>query len=233
MTNKALVAVCDILGFGDLVKYKPLQEIIDGPILDFKGLLDTLSKYRRLIGHVVFSDTVLIYSLSDDRHGYDNVIYVVTHLLAHPILYPMLRFRIGISYGDFYHSAEENIYVGKALIEAHELEKRQEWCGGALTEVAEERIKSEQCGLTYLTKYDVPTKGGKTESLLVINWTKAKHNVTDKQDSWLDRGEIMPILAEEKRVKIERYLKNTEQFHFDTCVPCKAHRNRLIKMEGE
>ena len=133
-----------------------MQEIIDGPIRDFEGLLDSLSNYKKLIGRVVFSDTVLIYSLSDDRYWYYCVIYAVTHLLAYPIKYPYLRFRIGIAYGDFYHDAEKDIYVGNAFIEAYELEKKQNWCGGALTKEVEERIKKENVDFYYLIKYDVP-----------------------------------------------------------------------------
>ena len=222
MNNKALVAVCDILGFGDLVKDRPLQEIIDGPIRDFKGLLDSLSNYKELIGCVVFSDTVLIYSLSDDKYGYEKVIYTVTHLLAAPIKVPHLRFRIGISYGEFYHDVQNSIYVGKAFTEAHDLEKRQKWCGGAFTKSAEEKITETNVNQYYLTQYEVPVKSDKTESCLVINWTLAKHDII-KDYGWLKRNYLFPLTEQE--IKIEHKLRNTEKFHMDKCVQCRTYRN--------
>jgi hypothetical protein len=239
MTNKAVVAVCDILGYGNLVKDTPLEEVINYHIENFRIVLaSSIPRFEslsvaptsdqvfreRLVGHVAFSDTVLIYSLADDLNGYKNVVDVVWGLLSRPILYPQLRFRIGVSYGDFYHNSEKNIYVGKALIEAYELEKRQEWCGGALTKPAEEKMGS----YALLTLYDVPVKLNKTESLLAINWTLAKHDVIDKADGWMPRDYGYAIPSTEEEIEIERKLRNTERFHFEKCVQCKAHRNNFL-----
>ena len=221
------------LGFSNLVKARPLQEVLDGNVQDFKELLRSISERvnkseqattkdifaKGPVGQAVFSDTVLIYSLSDDKIGYENVIYVVTHLLAAPIEIPHLRFRIGVSYGEFYHDVQNSIYVGKALIEAHALGKRQKWCGGAFTKSAEERINETDADRGYLTDYEVPVESNKTESHLVINWALAKHDII-KDYGWLERNYLFPLTEQE--IKIEHKLRNTENFIWISA--CSAER---------
>ena len=243
MTNKAMVAVCDILGFSNLVKERPLEEVINYHIKNYHIVLESSIPQVKnqstaptpldilkqgLVGFVSFSDTVLIYSLINERDGYRNVINAVTRLIAGPILWPEYRFRAGIAYGEFYQNSEKNIYVGKAIIEAYELEKKQEWCGGALTELAAEKTRNQFPDNYYLTQYEVPVKSHdshSTEPHLVINWTLADHDVIDKDYGWLKKNYGVPLT--EQQEKIERKLKNTEKFHFDKCNQCKAHRNYL------
>jgi hypothetical protein len=227
LTNKAMVAVCDILGFSDLVRQRPLDEMINYHIANYHNLIKasipSTSKDQQLVGVAVFSDTVLIFSLADNKHSYDQVIYSAVSILAQPMLYPEYRFRIGISYGDFYHDAEKSIYVGKALVEAHELERKQNWSGGALTKEAKEVIGDNH----FLTECSVPIKGDDEEvyqTHCVINWTLAEHDVITEQICWLNRNDYLVSLSEKKRQKIERMLQNTERFHNENCVQCGAVR---------
>jgi hypothetical protein len=242
MADKAMVAVCDILGFSNLVKEKPLKEILDLHIPNFHSLLkavvhtssgvlpsrDEIIK-NGYVGSAVFSDTVLIYSLIDELAGYHNVLVAVYALLAMPLQHPELRFRIGVSYGEFYHDPDNNIYVGKALIDAYELEKIQEWCGGALTKTAEDIIGSGYATTRdILVTYNIPVKSDslerKIETYTAINWTQAKHEIINSEYFWLERDYLPPLTAQQE--KIERKLKNTERFHYDICVQCRAHRKR-------
>jgi len=120
---------------------------------------------------------------------------------------------------------KNSVYVGKALIEAHELEKKQEWCGAAFTATAEERILEVGISNKYLIHYDVPIKDKDPELRLVIDWTKACHKPKDKQ-RWLYRNYGIPASDEQKdeQKKVERKISNTEKFHFDKCVQCRSVR---------
>ena len=238
ITNKAMVAVCDILGFSDLVRQRPLDEMINYHITNYHNLIKAsipkASKVyqsssqefvdQQLVGVAIFSDTVLIFSLVKHKRSYDQVIYAAASILAQPILSPEYRFRIGISYGDFYHDAANNIYVGKALIEAHELERKQNWSGGALTKEAKKIVGDNY----YLTDCSVPIKGGNGQTYqthCIINWTLAEHDVITEQTGWLNRSEYLSSFSENKRQKIKQILQNTELFHDEKCVQCRAMRN--------
>jgi hypothetical protein len=240
MVERAMVAVCDLLGFRELVKHSTFEELVGHHIPSILNVQKGIPRQEtsipptheqifrdRIVGHAFFSDTVLLYSLSEDKYGYENLITATMYLIAYPILWPEYRFRAGISYGEFYRDAENNVYAGKALVEAYELEKRQDWCGGALTRTAEGKISEANVHPYHLVPYDVPFKFCNTESHLVVNWTLAKHDAIDKEFGWLERSYTLPLTEQEKAV--ERKLINTEKFHFEKCVQCRAYRNYLAK----
>lgn len=148
MSSYAMVVVCDILGYSNLVKSSSLIELKDFHLKNINNIIKSaIHRYREiiespsrkeifqndLVGHTTFSDTIIFYSLSDDRDGYRNVLNAVYRLIAMPMFTPIYKYRVGISYGEFYHNQKENIYIGKALVEANDLEKVQQWSGAALT----------------------------------------------------------------------------------------------------
>lgn len=233
-----MVAVCDILGFSDLVRQKSLDEMVQYHIKNYHNLINasipkTSKVYQpssqefidqQLVEVAIFSDTVLIFSLADNKRSHDQVIYSAVSILAQPIiLYPEYRFRIGISYGDFYHDAAKNIYVGKALVEAHELERKQNWSGAALTKEAKDAIGDNY----YLTNYDVPIKENDeqiSQTHCIINWTLADHDVITELTGWLNRSDYLVSISEKKRQRIEQILQNTERFHYEKCNQCRVVR---------
>jgi hypothetical protein len=240
MVKKAMVAVCDILGFRELVKRSTFEELVSRHIPSILNVQKGIPKKEtsvpptheqifgeRLVGHVFFSDTVLLYSLSEDKYGYENLIAATAYLIAYPILWPEYRFRVGISYGEFYRDLEHNVYAGKALVEAYELEKSQDWSGGALTKTAERRIREVDAHSYYLVQYNVPFKFSNAESHLAVNWTLAKHDTIDKEFGWLARSYALRLTEQDKVA--ERKLINTEKFHLEKCVQCRAYRNYLAK----
>jgi hypothetical protein len=141
----------------------------------------------------------------------------------------LYRFRLGISYGEFCADAHNNVYAGKALVEAHELKRSQDWCGGTLTRTAEARIREVGVSQYYLVQYDVPFKFSSTESHLAVNWTLGKHDPVDKEVGWLERSYATPLTEGEKAA--ERKLINTEKFHLEKCVQCREYRKHLPKAQ--
>lgn len=254
-TTKKLVAVCDFLGFSNLVKKTPQETLINLDVNNFKSIFASSIRgypsqpiaatsdqiFFGAVGYAIFSDTVLIYSLSDDRYGYENVIRAAFTLLRKYLRDPRYRIRIGISYGEFHAEPENHIYVGKALIEAYQLEKAQEWCGAAFTKSAEKIIR-ESGARGYFTNYPVPKKPpqsqidnchnlalSRTEDHMVLNWTEGEtgKDCAFKMHGGLPRDYAGLSLSEQKRV--EQKLMNTEKFHFDKCKLCRIDRELAIK----
>ena len=232
-----MVAVCDVLGFGKMVEQSSSSELTQH-ISDLVKLLTyasippgdkTSDKFK--VGHAFFSDTVLLYSLTAGKYSFHDLISVITYLIAHPLKHPRYRFRAGIAFGDFYCDPRNNVYAGKALIEAHKLEKEQAWCGAALTEEAGNAIIDTDLYSRYLVKYDVPMKNGRSENHFAINWTQAGHGLIGEESGWLAREYDTSLTNEEKK-EIECKIKNTELFHFNKCVQCKAYRDRLRTSEN-
>lgn len=227
--DKAMVAYCDLLGFSSFVKSNTLKEAVNFLLKMKEGLKVYFKNYVSCqhgddkVGIVSISDSVIIYSLKDNEASHLKVIIAAYALLAKTIKYPQYRWRIGISHGDFFHDESKHIYVGKALIEAQELEKKQDWCGGILSETAAKKalaisaIKTEDI----IMQYDVPIKNSPPESYHVINWTRASHNWNNNISDVLPR-EFPASMTKNERADVERKLKNTEVFHNKICVCCRT-----------
>ena len=261
-----MVAVVDILGFKNLVSSKSPKQILEDyfPYL-LKAIYSAIHKKstpgeppslrelrdQNYVGFAWFSDTILLYSLEDNVPSYQKLIETVAWLLAHTVGTPELRLRAGIGYGEFIADTENDIYIGKALVEAYQLEKRQEWCGGAFTQTAKEMIPEECWGGKFgncsVIEYDVPVKPntdiigtrstetydeverykreireqGETEPLLAIDWMKVYRH--SKNSINLLRN-IDKSSTDPKDMK----LINTQEFHDEQCRWCRKKRNSAV-----
>jgi len=239
MSENRMVAVCDILGYSNLVREHSLQELIKYhlgnifnivessiPSNDKNSISPTQLDLLRtgIVGHVSFSDTVIIYSLNDDRDGRKNVLDAVYRLLCIPMNTPYYRYRVGIAYGEMHVDRDKGIYIGKALIEAHDLEICQEWSGASLTESAANMFKDYCPENSMLVDYDVPVKGNTTKRLTVLNWTLANHQIVRGQKNWMWRAEKGQRVSCYKKPEIEQKVRNTEKFHLDMCVQCNSQK---------
>ncbi len=245
MSNNAMVAVCDILGYGNLVKSSSLMELKDYHLKNINNIKKSAIHcfgeniesptpkevfQDGLVGHAVFSDTIILFSLSDDRNGHLNVLNAVYRLISMPMFTPIYRYRVGISYGEFYYNQKENIYkeniyIGKALVEANDLERVQQWSGAALTEAAANKFKDKYPENSMLVDYDVPVKLSSESThrkYIVVNWTLAEHPVIRENQNWMYREENKSKVHSYSNKDVEQKILNTEKFHSDNCVQCKA-----------
>ena len=240
MIQEKMVAVCDILGFSKTVERYTLQEIVNNSLSYLrKALYFSINekppppnppsfkdlKEQNKVGIAWFSDTILLYSLSNEDEHCRQVIKTVAWLLFSTMSTPETRIRAGISYG-FVHIDEKNeIYVGHPIINAFLLEKDQIWCGGCLDDQAEERIPKEvKINNTYdwyLTQYYVPLKSsqGKNPKLkFAIDWTRGLHNM--KTFNWSNTSnEPFPKEIQTRSDEISKW-RNTKQFHDSVCKRC-------------
>ncbi len=255
MANNAMVAVLDILGFKKLVHTLPLETITNDVLGYLRQALasaiyqcdtpsDTPSvdelKNQSRVGFAWFSDTLLFYTRNDNLEECQNLIQTVSWLIGHTVLVPGLRLRGGIAYGELFHDSINDIYIGKAIVDAYQLEKKQEWSGGAFTKSAKEKIPSQYCTGRYLDwpiiEYDVPIKPskdfgyrsndtygevekykqelrnqGETKRLLAINWTFQHVMPVNLLDN------LDPKYDD---AKAKHKLSNSQKFHDQVCRWC-------------
>lgn len=173
-----VVAFLDILGFKALIKNEDLKFIAD----KYRELLKIIEK---AVAHVnnntckyyVFSDSIMLISNDDSEDAFLDLIRFAWRVLQLSIFYK-LPIRGGISYGKIYFNESKNIFIGQAIVDAVQLESKQEWIGIMLDEKVSEKYenifsKERYLGEFYddlLCKYRVPLKNGIYSMSRVINW---------------------------------------------------------------
>ncbi|MCK4829946.1 hypothetical protein KA005_80230 [bacterium] len=123
----------DILGFSKFVENKSPQEVYD--VID--SALRSFSRWEELnqqFKTIYFSDTFLFYQ---EPKGYGDWafldVYAIGGMLLSALLAKEIPARGSITFGEFEIKADSTnkhqLYFGKALIEAYETEKREQWIG--------------------------------------------------------------------------------------------------------
>jgi len=231
-----MVAVCDILGFSNLVQKNDLSFVVNDNLSYLRQALhhsihhgdfpDDIPTLRDLllhenVGFAWFSDTLFFYGRDESDEANRRIIETVGWLMFETMMLPQLRIRAGISYGAIHVDTENSIYVGPAIIDAHRLEKIQLWSGGALTESACERISSDY---HWVVSYDIPilTSNNSIETIntLAINWTFGIHSRGAFEIPWSrDSNEPTQEYIDNHPDIVEKW-RNTRQFHRDVCRYC-------------
>jgi hypothetical protein len=248
MRKNYTIAICDILGFKDLVQKNPLAHVIKGAVLGFvrRALyhsihqedppndsisLEQLRNDARL-DLAWYSDSILLYTRDDTEECLGRLLSAIGWLLFFTTFSSGTHFRCGIAYGEMYIDPKESVYVGKPLIEAHNLEKSQVWSGGALTSTARDRVPRSwveyPCDY-FLVNYAVPCKAvTNSDKLLIerremfaIDWTRGLHLPRayihwskNKSKPSPDEWKTMPDICEK--------WMNVNRFHIEVCSRCKS-----------
>lgn len=239
MTHKKhMVAVCDILGFADRVRSRPLDEVVTASLGWFlKAMAHSLHKNgfpegppalpelrkHPLIGFDWFSDTVLLYTREDTDDHCRELCATIAWLTFETMLRSDVRVRCGLAYGEAHIDEANGIYVGRPIVEAHELEKAQIWAGGAFTESAVNRLpqiaRDGQAFDWFVVPYRVPLKREGGAANLAIDWTKGIHS--DFHLLWSpSRDEPTEEDWETSRGLCEKW-RNTVAFHNEVCFWCR------------
>lgn len=239
-----MVAVCDILGFGNLVKNNnpdDVAEYVFGWLRkalshsihkdDFPEDIPSLTAIQehRHIGLAWFSDTILLYTRNDTDMCIQALTSTLSWLVFASLFNENARIRCGVSYGPAVIDPENSVYIGDPIVEAFELEKQQQWVGGAYSEKAYSRIpdiaRQGQDPMWWIVPYDVPLKNGNSSRLLAVDWTWGIH----KADTLLfnfsqERAE--PSEEDWKSLPdICMKWKNTRKFHEDVCIWCSDRQH--------
>lgn len=234
------VAVCDVLGFSDLVNKTDLGTLVDDHLAKLQGCLSH-SIHKQIFSNQVpslteitahpkvgiawFSDTVLLYTREDNDACLQELYATVGWLLFETLIQSRTRIRAGIAYGEAFIDAPNSLYVGRPIIEAHCLEQRQQWSGAALAPSAVDRtplcVRDGDFADWWLVRYDVPLKKkGLTCDTFAVDWTIGVH-----QPGTFPRwsAESAEPTAADWRTKesVCQKWKNTRKFHDEICRQCR------------
>lgn len=232
------VAVCDILGFSELVEQQPLGAVVDNAIGWFRKALNhsllkngfpsetpslpTLEVHPD-VGIAWFSDTVLFYTKQDNDQAVRELLSTVAWLLFETILEGVTKLRGGIAYGPVHLEPENSLFVGKPIIEAYRLEQSQQWSGVALAASAVARLP--ECVRTgelldwWVKPWDVPRKGLAPLHTLAVNWNQGIHR-PDWRLRWSDASEDPTETDWDTKPDICEKFVNTKRFHIAHCWNC-------------
>jgi hypothetical protein len=130
-----LIAMCDVLGFTQLVGTVGLDEIYrtylallaefePHPIFRIKS--DTFER-EIVLNRVVFSDTVLLWAPAGETM--ELLPYVLGQIMVRAV--STMPLRAGLAYGECIIDPAREVYVGQPIIDAYHTERAQEWMGGA------------------------------------------------------------------------------------------------------
>jgi hypothetical protein len=146
MPSKYFIAVCDILGFSNLVRDHELHAVVEQSLGWFRKALNhsvhkmnfpsdvpptaDLDRHPE-VGIAWFSDTILFYTKEDTDEAIQQLLATIAWLLFETILTGKTRIRGGLAYGEALIDIKNSLFVGRPIIEAHELERSQQWSGAA------------------------------------------------------------------------------------------------------
>jgi hypothetical protein len=80
-----------------------------------------------------FSDSFLFYSFNDSIESYRTIYFAAKEFFDYMIITKKWLLRGAITVGDFYVDRNSNIYLGDALVDAHNFTEKQDWIGLVLT----------------------------------------------------------------------------------------------------
>ncbi len=229
------VAMLDVLGFSDVVRnsWPPhLEQVVSslqsGTALSV-GFLPPLvvDDSHSGIEAIMLSDTIILWTLDDSPTSFLHLINT-TRMVMSNAFGNGLPLRGGISVGpaialggrEVTASVSWNkMILGEAVIEAHDLEKAQEWSGCVVSQAAINRYKEQNVNQDLsldaivkrhaLIEYDVPWKPGTSFSnpSMVINWPLLFLSVPS---GWATHSQVPDLSDHEIRQQFERNGKSIQ-----------------------
>jgi hypothetical protein len=174
INGKRAIAIFDILGFRELIKTAELSllpDIVKSTINLSKGSL--LSD--KLVGSIVFSDTIVMFGLSG-REYYDESWVIVS---SSNLLNMSARFDVPIrgalTFGEIYINQKEKVVIGPALVKGYDLEQKQNWMGAIIDPDYNDRFNKGLLSLpdtlhNNVISYYAPLKSGIRKKYNCIGW---------------------------------------------------------------
>lgn len=183
--QKRYVAFFDVLGFTQAVKNNHREAW--GALVDLRvSMEDALRLFTTQTHNLLllpnsirtqatnFSDSVMIFSLSDDTTDLHTILIESAHLFA-KALARCVPLRGGISWGDFSVNFEKNLFCGLPLIKAHEIGQKGQWSGIIVDEnvaMAYQKNPLTSFDKQVIVKRNVPIKSDvkENEEYWVLDW---------------------------------------------------------------
>ena len=191
MLKYRAVAFLDILGFKDLIGKNSAEKVAEkysrvidmtksfnkDLLPDYEGpsLFESKSTDKRWCISKIFSDSIILVAHNDKEESCLRLLIYVWRL-SQACLSMQMPFRGGIAFDEMFVDEEKEIFLGRALTKAYELEGAQKWIGSAI----DDDLVKAYPGIfdnhdkpyfkNIFLKYYVPFKGGGVKKLHTINW---------------------------------------------------------------
>jgi hypothetical protein len=192
-SSRRTVAFLDILGFRQAIMNTPLSDLAgnyERRIAEAEAMLHPTGQksgepslfpehpvQTPLCQQFIFSDSIILVSIDDQAISTLKLLVHAWRLSQAFIAFKM-PLRGGIAFGELYSNPLRNICLGRALTEAYELERSQDWIGVAIDQTVEdafpEIFSAESTKLELLNdvflRYKVPIKNGAFKDSRTLNW---------------------------------------------------------------
>ncbi|NYH20092.1 hypothetical protein [Paraburkholderia bryophila] len=135
-------AYLDLLGFKNLIQSGDIEKVLPVYFEALKRMRAACKLGKSEVGllNSWFSDTFIIYSRSDSLDDFAHV-ESAARIFFQLLLIKNIPVRGCISHGKLYSQAKQNVFLGQALIEAHEYGEALNWVGFCLAPSVEEKLK--------------------------------------------------------------------------------------------
>jgi hypothetical protein len=174
-----LVAMCDVLGFTNLIAEVSLEEI-HRRYLDLVARLEPHPVFRIrpgthereiVLNRVVFSDTILFWAPAGETM--ELLPYVVAQVMSRAM--GSMPLRAGFALGDCVIDPANELYIGQPIVDAYRTEQAQDWIGGAFHPSCWRWPGlRETLGRASAVRYAVPVKAGSAAGAApleyALNW---------------------------------------------------------------
>lgn len=171
ITTNRFVCYIEIMGFKDRVARTTHDEIyqlmlkIDNARKMNSSIEWNNGGFKGLVKTTTFSDSLLIYSQSDNYESLCSLVCTVA-AICQDLLMEGIPFRGSIAYGRMTLDNERAIVFGQPLIDAYLLQEEMCFYGIIIHGTAQEKI--ELLGITpFVENYNCPLKGGNSSHLTV------------------------------------------------------------------
>jgi hypothetical protein len=186
---KHLVAMCDVLGFSEMVRLWPLSTLE----ARYQDLLWAVQRVPGEVGSVVFSDTIVLWSeplnipIAEQVASARGFLRTLSRLIGNALL-DDLPLRAGLAYGPVVLDHRPDIILGQPIVDAYRTEARQEWIGvGCHSSCFSDELGGilQRNADSGIVSYPVPVKQSVSGPPLeyALDWTSVR---IPQLDGWLD-----------------------------------------------
>jgi len=208
-SGKRWVSYFDRLGFGNYSSEHDLINVFN-ETCSWLAIAKQEGQYFANVELVWFSDTIIFYSTDDSRMSFQAV-DEASRSFFDELLDSKIPVRGALAFGDFYADKVNNLYLGKALVDACKYGEKFDWLGFVLHSSALEMMAEVGQPVSDLTykRWDAEYKNLKT------NAPEKELNVVAYL---VGPGSILPVTGGNP------YLKALEEMAAGT--DCESHRRK-------